>query len=269
MSMRSIAALLAIAAACGHPATTPAPGDHEALVALQTRVDKLEKKLHQVAEAAGALEPDPAVVYSMPVDGYPSEGPDTAKVTLVEGFDFACPYCYRVRPTLAKLRERYGDDLRVVYKALIIHEAAVAPALASCAAHRQGKFLAMKDLIWDEGFAKAAQGEEFDDSLLDPDHMKALAEKAGLDMAQFDADVTSPDCISWLRGSGAAFNQLSVHATPAFFINGRFLSGARPLDDFVQIIDEEKARADKVLAGAPAGDYYKKHVVEAGATEVE
>lgn len=271
MSIRflAVAALAAAgAASCGGGSNG---GDKAAYEALNARVTKLEDKLRRVEKAAGLLEPDPAVTYSMPVEGYPADGPAAARVTLVEGFEFACPYCYKVRPTVAELKKKYGDKLRVVYKQLIIHQqVAVVPGLAACAAHRQGKYKEMADLIWEEGFAKAGAGDEFDPTLLGPENMKELAGKAGLDVARYEEDATGEWCMDWLRESHTSFAELEVNATPAFFINGRFLSGAQPVEDFVELIDEEMAKADKAIAaGAKAESYYQDHVVAKGATAVE
>src|SRR5688572_23841185 len=117
------------------PAATDGTHDKASLEGISARLEKIERRLRKVEEMTGALEPDPADTYSMAVEGFPAEGPANAKVTLVEGFEFACPFCYKVRPTVAALKARYKDDLRVVYKQLIVHEqVAVAPALASCAA---------------------------------------------------------------------------------------------------------------------------------------
>ena len=270
MSIRflAVAALAAVGAtACGGSDA----GDKAAYEALNARVGKLEDKLRRVEKAAGLLEPDPAVTYSMPVEGYPADGPAGARVTLVEGFEYACPYCYKVRPTVAELKKRYGDKLRVVYKQLIIHQqVAVVPGLAACAAHRQGKYGQMSDLIWEEGFAKAHAGEEFDPSLLGPEKMKELAEKAGLDLARYEEDATGEWCMDWLRESHTSFADLEVNATPAFFVNGRFLSGALPVDELAQLIDEELDKADKAIAaGAKADSYYQDQVVAKGKTEVE
>jgi protein-disulfide isomerase len=256
------------ATATGDNGTGP---DKASLEAISARLERIEKRLRKVEEITGALEPDPAETYSMAVAGYPSEGPATAKVTLVEGFEFACPFCYKVRPTVAALKAKYKDDLRVVYKQLIVHQqVAVAPALAACAAHKQGKYKQMQELIWEEGFLKANSGEEFDPMPLAPDNLKALAGKAGLDVTRYETDAMGEECLGWLRDSHTSFAQLSVGATPAFFINGRFLSGAQPEDEFVKLIDEEMAKADKAIAaGTKAESYYEDAVVKKGKTELE
>jgi protein-disulfide isomerase len=279
MSIRilGLAAALVGAAACSKSGAAPATGDsgtvHDkaSLESISARLEKIEKRLRKVEELTGALEPDPAVTYSMPVDGYPSDGPAGAKVTLVEGFEFACPYCFKARPLVAQLRAKYKDDLRVVYKQLIVHQqVAIAPALAACAAFKQGKYNQMQQLIWDEGFVKAHAGEDFDPAPLAPDHLKELATKAGLDVKKYEADATGDECMSWLRESHGSFASLSVQSTPAFFINGRFISGVQEFEVFTKVIDEEMDKANKAItAGAKPDTYYQDAVVAKGKTAIE
>ena len=57
----------------------------------------------------------------MPVDGDPFEGPADAKVTIIKAYDYMCPFCDKVRPTMDELRKKYGNDLRVVYKQFVVH----------------------------------------------------------------------------------------------------------------------------------------------------
>src|SRR5687767_7188332 len=121
------------------------------------RLEKIEKMPPGAGAAAGGAaqqqrarppEPDRAKTYAVPVDNDPFDGPADAKVTLVKAYDYACPYCEKVRPTMAALHEKYGKDLRVVYKQLVVHPRnAMAAALAFCAASRQGKHKDMDRLI--------------------------------------------------------------------------------------------------------------------------
>src|SRR5690606_2182796 len=113
------------------------------------RLESIETKLDSGGAARGAAppqqaqrpRPEPTTVYSVPVEGSPYKGPEHAKVTIVKAFEFACPYCEKVRPTLNGLQEKYGKDIKIVYKHLIVHpQVATTPALAACAGHRQGKY---------------------------------------------------------------------------------------------------------------------------------
>ncbi|MEZ4368192.1 MAG: hypothetical protein R2939_18225 [Kofleriaceae bacterium] len=149
----------------------PSPQDVELqlrLTAQEARLAALETKLTLMLDALAALDaapaaqdgvaggalpppppppppprpirtaPDPQLTYAVPVVGAPSEGPDDALVTIVEFSEYACPYCEKVRPTLATLRSTYGN-LRVVHLGLVVHPAnATVLGLRACAAHRQG-----------------------------------------------------------------------------------------------------------------------------------
>src|SRR6185503_12397943 len=127
---------------------------------LTKKVDDLSKAVAQGRVGAAAqparpprAEPDRAKTYAMSIDGDPFDGPAAAKVTLVKAYDYACPYCEKVRDTMEDLHKKYGDDLRVVYKQLVVHPRnAMAGALAFCAAGKQGKHKEMDKMIWEKGF---------------------------------------------------------------------------------------------------------------------
>jgi protein-disulfide isomerase len=216
------------------------------------------------AEGAGEAEPpgpDPSAVYSVPVDGSPVEGPDDAKITIVKAFEFACPFCERARPTLAQLRSQYGNDVRIVYKHYIVHQDdAVVPARAVCAAHMQGKFTAMKDAIWDQGF-KAGRD-------LSLDNMKRQARRLGLNMKRFEKDMNGA-CVERVERDHALLTKVGVTGTPYFYVNGRLIRGAMPIESFRQVIDEELTKANQVIQtqGVKAGDYYQTEIVAKGRTE--
>lgn len=204
--------------------------------------------------------PDPRTVYSVPVDGSPIEGPDDAKVTIVKAFEFACAFCERSRATLAQVRSQYGNDVRIVYKHFIVHQDdAVVPARAVCAAHMQGKFTPMKDAIWEQGF-KAGRD-------LSLDNMKRQARKIGLNMKRFDKDMNGP-CVERVERDHTLLSKVGVTGTPYFYVNGRLIRGAMPLETFRQVIDEELAKANEVIKtqGVKAGDYYQTEIVAKGQT---
>ena len=75
---------------------------------------------------------------------------------------------------------------------------------------------------------------------------------------------------SWLQKDMRDLQALGVSATPAFFINGRYLSGAQPIDQFVTLIDEELKKAnEKIQAGTPAASYYQQVVLDKGLKQLE
>jgi protein-disulfide isomerase len=240
----------------------------EKLDAILTRLDKLERDIQSGAGAARARpqrpsEPDPNKVYAVPVAGAPVEGPASAKVTIVKAFEFACPFCQRVTPTLEQLRKDYGDDVRIVYENYIVHpDAATTPALASCAAHKQGKYEQMKKLIWEKGFNANRD--------LSRENMDKLATEAGLDMNRYKADIDGEECKKIVQQDHSMLSNFGVRGTPAFFINGRYLSGAQPIQNFKRVIDEELKKAnERIQQGTKPEDYYAKFVLEQGLKKFE
>jgi len=256
---------------------------------LERKLDQIIQKLDKMPAGGGAPqrpqrpEPDRAKTYGVAVDGDPFDGPADALVTLVKAYDYACPYCEKVRPTMEELHQKYGNDLRVVYKQLVVHPRnAMAGALAFCAAGKQGKHKDMDRLIWDKGFKVrqmdlsdvapaeqeqkgGAQGaQKCWDTAAGCTHVMSYAAELQLNLDQFKADMKGP-CMQLVQKDMKELQALGVGATPAFFVNGRFLSGAMPAENFATLIDEELKKAkEKVQQGTPAAQYYQQHVVDKG-----
>ncbi|HEX3764605.1 MAG TPA: thioredoxin domain-containing protein, partial [Kofleriaceae bacterium] len=112
------------------------------------------------------------------------DGPATAPVTIIKAFDFACPFCQRMAPVMRELVAEYKGKVRVVYTNLLIHPPARPAHLASCAAAKQGKYLAFKDAFWDQGFGPYAASEGKDASSLGEDNILKIAKGVGLDPAK-------------------------------------------------------------------------------------
>ena len=156
------------------------------------------------------------------------------------------------------MQKQYGKDLRIVYKHFLIHpQLATIPALAACAADKQGKFHKMYELIWEKGFNAGRN--------LSQENMEKLAGEVGLNLQKFKADMEG-DCKNVIRQDQQQLASVGVGGTPAFFINGRFLSGARPPEQFKALIDEELKKANERIGkeGTTAANYYQKWVMEKG-----
>ena len=183
--------------------------------------------------AAGRPEPprapDPSQRAEIAIDGAATRGPEDAEVTIVEYSDFQCPFCARVQLTLAQIEETYGDRVRRVYKhlPLRIHPEAPGAAAASEAAHRQGRFWEMHARIF-------ASQRDLGDATY-----RRFAEELGLDLERFEKDRASAEVKQRVERDELEAQRLGVSGTPAFFINGRFLSGAQPFEAFQRVIDEE------------------------------
>jgi protein-disulfide isomerase len=230
------------------------------LAALATEIDALKAQL-AAQPKIGAMrpprrEPDAAQVYGVPIGTSPTVGSPKAKVTLIMVGEFGCPYCRKAWGTVEDLRKKYGADLRVAYKSFIVHpKIATVAATAACAAGHQGKFHEMAELLW----VRAFDARQFDQANID-----AIAKAAGLDMKRYQADVAGP-CPSEVKAENAEMAKFGVNATPSFFINGRYLAGALPIEDFSALIDEELAKANAaVKSGVKPEKLYDTEVVGKG-----
>jgi protein-disulfide isomerase len=197
--------------------------------------------------------PDPAKVYGVPAGDSAAKGAADAWVTLIEVSDFQCPYCSRVVPTIKELKERYGDDLRVVFKhnPLGFHNRAKPAAKAAECAREQGKFWEMHDALF------AGQKE------LEDQNLEAYAKNVGVDVGRWKSCYTSNKYEDRITNDQRTVSSFGARGTPAFFINGRFLSGAQPTPAFQAIIDAELEKAKK--SGMSKKEYYAKAVEAAGA----
>jgi protein-disulfide isomerase len=129
-------------------------------------------------------------------------------------------------------------------------------ALAAEAAGKQGKFWEMHDKIFEN------QKDITDENFV------AWAGELGLDVAQFKKDLADEGLKKKITDQQTQGVTLGARGTPAFFVNGRFLSGAQPVDAFKKLIDEEKAKADKLIAaGTPKAQVYEKTIAN-GKTKV-
>ena len=216
---------------------------------LEVRLGAMDERLAQLNRAAPAAAatrgPDPNRVYSVKTEGAPVRGPVGAPVTIVEFSDFQCPFCGRVGPTLEQVRKSYPDQVRIVWKhfPLDFHKDAPFAHLASMAADKQGKFWELHDKLFR------------DPQKIKPENVKQYAREIGLDMGRFEKDLYAPELKQKLDADMAEAKQLGVTGTPGFFVNGRFLSGAKPFDEFAQAIDAELKRLNlpvPAAAGKPS-----------------
>jgi len=169
---------------------------------------------------------------SLNLDG-PSKGKAGAPVTIVEFGDFECPPCSRAYPVLKQVHDTYPDDVRIVFQQfpLSIHPNARKAAEASLCARDQGKFWEMHDQMYENQKSLSVDG------------LKNLASQIdGLDVAAFNACLDDGRQAAAVEQDVQDGARLGVGGTPAFFINGRVISGVPTLESLTAIIDEELAR---------------------------
>lgn len=132
------------------------------------------------------------------------------------------------------LFEEYVDTGKVkfVYKhmAILGQESVWAAEASECAAD-QGQFWPYHDLV----FSRQA-GEN--QGAFNKDKLLALAQELKLDMAQFGPCLTNDQTLDRVKGDTQEGQQVGVRGTPTFFVNGRAVVGALPLQDFQQVIEQ-------------------------------
>jgi len=189
--------------------------------------------------------------FKIPVSAaQPSKGAEDALVTIVEFSDFQCPFCTRVEPTISQLLNDYKGKLRVVWRnnPLPFHQAAGPAAELALEAFKQGgadKFWAMHKVLFDNQRA------------LERPQLEQYAQQVGLDLNKVKAALDGHTHQASITEDQALAGRVGARGTPAFFINGRFLSGAQPIENFKTIIDDEITRAEKLVkAGVARGRVY-------------
>jgi len=195
----------------------------------------------------------------VPLEDSPARGPADALVTIVESSDFECPFCKRVGPTLKQLDEAFPGKLRWVFKhnPLAFHPKALPAALAAEEARAQkgdAGFWAMHDALFEASPA------------IDQAGLEKAAQAVGLDAARFSKALAERAAEPRIRRDQALVTSLGASGTPAFFINGRKVSGAQPFETFRAVVEEELQKAQALVAsGVPAAQVYAK-LMEKGLT---
>ena len=166
--------------------------------------------------------------------GFPSIGPATAAVTIVEFSDFECPFCGGLYPTLKQIEKNYAEKIRIVFRQFPltnIHPHAEKAAEASLCANEQQHFWEFHDSMF---------GNQRELSVAD---LKQRAVDLKLDMAKFNECLDSGRQVAAIQSDLQEGARSGVSGTPALFINGRMLSGNQPYSEIKEIIDDELQRS--------------------------
>jgi protein-disulfide isomerase len=202
------------------------------------RPDKVRAELRKNAQVAILMQP-PRI--NVDATG-PSRGPADAAVTLIEFSDYQCPFCKRAEPTVLELLKKYPTQLRLVYRHMPLdglHPRARAAAIAAVCAEQQGKFWEYHDVL----FANQQ-------ALGDAD-LEKYATDLGLDAGKFKTCRQDPASETRVNADAVAARGAGLTGTPAFFVNGILISGARPIEEFTRWIDQEIADKAADKGGAP------------------
>lgn len=181
------------------------------------------------------LKPPELVRVDLSVKGAPSKGSEKAEVTIVKFEDFQCPYCKAVQPNFQEVLKRYDGKVRLVHKDLPldqIHPQARQAAEAARCADDEGKFWEYHDRLYASSPNAA------------PEDLRLYAKDLGLNQELFDKCLARGKYKAAIQKDLNEAANLGLTGTPAFFINGRELSGAQSVQAISQIIDEELSRAN-------------------------
>lgn len=192
------------------------------------------KSLRARAKITTYLKPPPVYRANVSFTGAPIRGAEKAPVTIVKFEDFQCPFCKSAQPTFKELLKKYDGKVRVVHKDLpleAIHPLALQSAEAARCAGEQGKFWEYHDKLY--SYSPKLSAEE----------LTSYAKEVGLNVESFDQCFTSGKYRAAVQKDLNDGAQLGLTGTPTFFINGREISGAQPLEAFSAIIDEELGQA--------------------------
>ena len=228
--------VVTLAAACGGqqapPVEAPTQSPEQAPEAVAAPTATAEPT--SVPTPDGPSEEEEAMA-RLPLEGRPALGPADAPVTLVEFTDYQCPFCGRHNNVTApKLREHYGDMLRVVvlhFPLADIHPLAPKAAEAAECAADQGKFWEYNDTL------------HADQSAIGPSSLLMHAEVLELDTEQFGECLESGEKRPLIEQHIKAAVEAGARGTPFFMVNGQKLSGARSEMIFQRLIDQVMRRA--------------------------
>ncbi len=170
-----------------------------------------------LSEQSGGFE-----LSDIPLDEFPSAGPENAQIQIVEFGCFQCPYTKAAEPELKKILEKYADKVRFTYMyAPIPHHAnAIHAAEAAARADEHGKFKEYHDALFQ-------QQEEI--SNLTPDEalsvFQNIAQDVGLNATEFETCISSGSTSGKIQQSIDYANKLGIKQTPTFYLNGKKLQG--------------------------------------------
>jgi protein-disulfide isomerase len=188
-------------------------------------------------------EVDDRTVWRVPIDGSPTRGPSEALVTIVEFADYQCPFCAKVQPTIEAVEREYKGKVRFVFKhnPLAFHpRAEPAAELAVQARVERG----------DPGFWKAHELLFANQQRLADEDLAGYARTLGFPPDRVARAIATHAHKAVIERDQALADEVEAKGTPTFFVNGRRLVGAQPIEKFRALVDQELASAEaRVRAG--------------------
>ncbi len=194
------------------------------------------KVYEQIMKEGKSPPPPPKKDIGAPPKDAPFKGNPNAKIVIQEFSDFECPFCSRVNPTLKQVMAEHGDDVKIVWRnmPLPFHKSAPLAAEASLEIKKQKG----NDAFW-QYHDKLFAGQK-DPGLDRPQLEKYASEIAGIDMAQFKKALDDRTHQAAVQADEADAKKAGISGTPAFTVNGYFISGAQQYPAFKKAISLAK-----------------------------
>jgi protein-disulfide isomerase len=197
---------------------------------------------------------EPFNIASLDYSDSPVRGAPDAPVTIVAFSDFQCPFCARSLQTIEAIGKAYPGRVRLIFKhfPLVMHTQAPLAHKAALAAHAQGKFWEMHDLLFTHQNAVRR------------DDLLRYASMIGLDEARFAKDLDAgADYSRLVERDITEGKRAGVDGTPIFFVNNERVEGAQPFAEFKTLIDRELARTARAAFTKPVpGDTTAARLLE-------
>jgi protein-disulfide isomerase len=175
----------------------------------------------------------PKMQVAVEVGSAPTWGKSNAAVTIVEFSDFQCPFCSRAAEIVSELKKKYGGKVKIAFKnfPLPMHKEARPASEASLCVNEQSsdKFWKFHDLLFKN------------QDKLDAANLEKLAKDSGANVDQFKACMSAGKFKAAVQQDLDYGEKIGVKSTPTFFVNGQLISGAVPIEQFSEIIDDELA----------------------------
>ncbi len=179
-------------------------------------------------------------VYKVPVAKSPVLGPADALVTIVEFADFQCPFCKRADSTMKEILQRYPGKVRWVFKhkPLPFHDRAIPAAMLAIEAQKERG---------NQGFWQAHDLLYKSNPHLEDSDLLDIAKTLKLSTARVKAAIANKKYLAITQADSDLADGIGVRGTPSFFINGRKLVGAQPVEAFTALVDEQLAAARQLV----------------------
>jgi protein-disulfide isomerase len=178
---------------------------------------------------------------SVSTDDDPSIGPADAPVTIIEFADYECGFCRSfVAETLPQILTNYEGRVRYIFRDMpILGQTSVDAAIAAECADDQGRYWDYHNALFNNQQALGTEGV-----------FVMLAQNVGIDVNTFNACLSAQTHLGEIVADQSDGSRAGVGGTPAFFINGRYVSGAQSYAVFASIIDQELARIEQGVTGS-------------------